>query len=247
VSAVVLGVARRPSGRGGSSRAIGWAVVLGLVIAAMNWLFYLAIARIPLGVVVTIEFWGPLAVAVAGSRRAIDLAWVALAGLGIWVLGGGRLVADDAIGVALALAAGGGWALFILIGGRVAREWPGGRGLAISTGVAAAVIVPVAVAGGAVGELIADPGFLLAGAAVALFASVIPWTLELTAMRRVASATYGILMSLEPAVAAAFGTVLLGQGLSAADAAAIGMVVAASAGASRTSPRPSPVPGELEA
>jgi inner membrane transporter RhtA len=245
LSAVVLGVARRPSGRGRSARAVGWAIVLGLVLAAMNSLFYLAIARIPLGVVVTIEFWGPLAVAVAGSRRAVDLLWVVVAAIGIWALGGARLAADDAIGVGLALAAGGGWALFILVGGRVAREWPGGRGLAISTGVAAAVAVPIAIQGGAIRELAGDPGFLLAAAGVALFASIIPWTLELTAMRRVASATYGILMSLEPAVAAIFGTVLLGQGLAPGDAGAIGMVVAASVGASRTSRR-GPIPGELE-
>ncbi len=221
--------------------------MLGLVIAAMNSLFYIAIARIPLGVVVTIEFWGPLAVAVAGSRRPIDLAWVAMAAAGIWILGGGRLAADDALGVLIALATGGCWALFILLGGRVARDWPGGRGLAISTVVAATIVVPVAVIGGAATELAADPVLVLQGAAVALFASVVPWTLELTAMRRMSSATYGILMSLEPAVAAVLGAAVLGQGLPAAEIAAVGLVVGASTGASATSPAPPPVPGELEA
>jgi len=246
LSALVLVATRRPSGRGVSSRAIWWAILLGVDIAAMNSLFYLAIARIPLGVVVTLEFWGPLTVAVVGSRRPIDLAWVALAGVGIWLLGGGRLVANDALGVMLALAAGGCWALFVVVGGRVAREWPGGRGLAISVGVAALIVLPVAIAGGALPQLAADPLLLVGAAGVALFASIIPWTLELTAMRGMTSATYGILVSLEPAAAALMGMALIGQGLSTTDTAAIGLVVAASAGASRTSAGPPPVPGELE-
>jgi inner membrane transporter RhtA len=221
-------------------------VLLGVVIAAMNSLFYLAISLAPLGVVVTLEFWGPLAVAIAGSRRPLDLVWVALAAAGIWILGGGRLVADSGLGVLVALAAGGAWAVFILWGGRVARDFPGGRGLAISTAVAAAIVLPVALVGGAASELSADPILLAQGAVVALFASVVPWTLELMALRRISGATYGIVVSLEPAVAALLGAVVLGQGLPAAEAAAVGLVVAASAGASATSSPPPPVPGEIE-
>lgn len=221
-------------------------MLLGVVIAAMNSLFYLAISLAPLGVVVTLEFWGPLAVAIAGSRRPLDVVWVALAAAGIWILGGGRLVADSGLGVLVALAAGGAWAVFILWGGRVARDFPGGRGLAISTAVAAAIVVPVALVGGAASELSADPILLAQGAVVALFASVVPWTLELMALRRISGATYGIVVSLEPAVAALLGAVVLGQGLPAAEAAAVGLVVAASAGASAMSSPPPPVPGEIE-
>ncbi len=246
LSAIVLLVARRPVLAGAPSGAVRRALVLGLVIAAMNSLFYLAISLAPLAVVVTIEFWGPLAVAIAGSRRALDVAWVVMAASGIWILGGGRLVADDALGVALALAAGGCWALFILLGGRVARDFPGGRGLAISTAVAAAIVVPISLVQGGLGELRADPILLVQGAAVALFASVIPWTLELMALSRMTSATYGILVSLEPAVAAILGAAVLGQGLPAAEVAAVALVVGASAGASRTSAPPQPVPGEIE-
>ena len=245
LTAVVLLVARRPDIAGAPPGAVRRAVLLGLVIAAMNSLFYIAISRVPLGVVVTLEFWGPLTVAVAGSRRPVDLAWVAMSAVGIWILGGGRLVADDALGVVAALAAGGCWGLFIVLGGRVARDFPVGSGLAISTTAAALVVVPVAIASGAPAELAADPGLIVLGAAVALTSSLIPWILELTAMRRMASATYGILMSLEPAVATVFGAAVLGQALAPAELAAIGLVVGASAGASRTS-APAPVPGELE-
>jgi len=225
-------------------------VLLGVVIAVMNTAFYGALQRLPLGVVVTIEFWGPLAVAVAGSRRLVDLAWVAMAAGGIWILSGGRLVADDAIGIALALVAGAGWALFIVLGGRVSRDWPAARGLAISTGVAAAVVVPMALVSGELGVFVADPSLLVLGAGVAVFASVIPWSLELVAMGRMPSSTYGILMSLEPAVAAVLGALLLAQGLPPEELAAIALVIGASIGASREA-RPGPdtapvVPGELE-
>jgi inner membrane transporter RhtA len=238
----------RPPRRGAvSRRAWQYAIALGVVMAAMNSLFYVALSRIPLGVAVTIEFCGPLAVAIAGSRRLRDLAWVALAAVGIYLLAGGRLVADDAVGVLAAAGAGICWAAFILIGGRMARAWPDGRGLTVTLVSAAVVILPVALAAGAVGSIVAEPGVLLGGITLALFSGAIPYTLELLAMRRIPSSTYGVLMSLEPAVAAVVGLVLLGQVLTPAELLAIALVGAASAGASITARRLEVAPGELEA
>jgi inner membrane transporter RhtA len=246
VAAAVLVAFLRPVGRGATPGAIRRAALLGVVMVVMNSLFYAAIARTPLGVVVTIEFWGPLAVAVAGSRRPRDLLWVVMAATGIWLLGAERLTGGDPVGVILALIAGGCWALFIVIGVRVTHDWPASRGLAISTATAAAIAVPLAVAGGAVGELRADPALLVGGLVVGLFASVIPWVLEFQAMKAVTRATFGILMSLEPAVAAILGWLLLAQGLSQPEAAGVALVIGASAGASATGPALPEVPGELE-
>ncbi|MBM4409445.1 MAG: EamA family transporter, partial [Chloroflexi bacterium] len=142
-SAAILLVLRPPR-RAAGSEAWRLAILLGLVMAAMNTLFYLSISRIPLGVAVTLEFSGPLLVAVAGSRRPRDFVWVALAAVGIYLLAGARLTADDALGVAAALAAGACWAAFIVVGGRLARAWPDGRGLTVSLLTGTAVVVPLA-------------------------------------------------------------------------------------------------------
>jgi inner membrane transporter RhtA len=245
-SAALLLILRRPR-RGVVGRsAWRYAIALGVVMAVMNSLFYLSIARIPLGVAVTIEFWGPLTLAVAGSRRLIDVSWAVLAAAGIYLLTGGRLTADDALGVAAAFAAGGCWATFILIGGRLARAWPDGRGLTVTMSVASLIVVPAALLTGGLG-LLADPAVLAAGCAVALFSSTIPYTLELAAMRHTPSSTYGVLMSLEPAVAAVVGFVLLGQVLRPVDVVAIALVGVASAGSSLSARRLTVAPGELEA
>jgi len=245
--ALLLVALRRPRVRPSSRATVIATIALGVDIAAMNSLFYVAIARIPLGVVVAIEFWGPLAVAVFGSRRPRDLVWVALAAVGIWILTGGRLEADDAIGVGAALAAGAGWALFVILGSRVARGWPDGRGLAAAVSIAALVVLPVSLVGGGLAEIAASPGLILAGLVVAALASAIPWSLELAALRRLPNATYGVLISLEPAVAAILGAIFLAQALDAAEVVAIGVVVIASAGASRTARALEVAPGELEA
>jgi inner membrane transporter RhtA len=223
------------------------AIALGLDMAAMNSLFYAAIGRIPLGVAVTVEFWGPLAVAVLGSRRPRDLVWAPLAAVGIWLLAGGRFAADDLLGIAAAFAAGGCWALFILIGGRMSRAWPDGRGLTVTIATASLIVGPVALAAGVVGAVMADPGLLIGGLVVALLSTIVPYTLELAAMRRIPSATYGVLMSLEPAVAATVGFLLLGQVLDAGELVAIVLVAIASAGASITARHFEVIQGELEA
>jgi len=214
--------------------------------AAMNTLFYLSISRIPLGVAVTLEFSGPLLVAVAGSRRPRDFVWVALAAVGIYLLAGARLTADDALGVAAALAAGACWAAFIVVGGRLARAWPDGRGLTVSLLTGTAVVVPLALVLGGVASLFADPRAIAGGFVVAVLSSALPYSLELAALKRIASAAYGVLMSLEPGIAALVGFALLGQALGWRDVAGIMLVATASAGVSWSSRRQIVAPGELE-
>jgi inner membrane transporter RhtA len=215
----------RPRVRGRPGRDLPLAAAFGITLGLMNLCIYEAMDRIPLGIAVTIEFWGPLAVAVAGSRRPLDLLWVALAATGIVLLadpGGGSL---DPAGIAFALAAGGLWAAYILLSVRTGRVFPGGSGLAIAMVFGALVTLPV----GAGPELLA-PEMLAAGAVVALASSVIPYSLELEALRRLPARVFGVLMSLEPAVAALAGLVVLGQALGGRDWLAIALVVVASAG-----------------
>ena len=245
--AAMLVVFQRARVRGVSRAALASCLVLGVILAAMNALFYVAISRIPLGVAVTIEFSGPLTVAVLGSRRWLDLVWVAMAGAGIYVLAGGRLQAADLVGVAASLGAGICWGLYIVTGRRVAREWPDGRGLTLAMVVAAVLIVPVALVGSDVRPLLAAPAALAGGVAIALFSSAIPYTAEIAALRRLPAATFGVLMSIEPAIAAAVGFLLLGQVLHGEDLAAIAFVALASAGASLSARHFAATPGELEA
>ena len=217
----------------------------GLTLAVMNFSIYQAFSRIPLGIAVTIEFLGPLAVAVATSRRLIDLLWVALAGAGIVLLTGtGNPAGDghgiDLVGLAFALLAGASWAAYIILSRATGRRFPGASGLTIAMLVAAVVIVPVGVTAGR-GALL-RPGILATGLAIGLLSSIIPYTLELEALRRVPARVFGIWMSLEPAVAALVGLVMLGQALAVSEWAAIVCVMVACAGAARGSARPSQAP-----
>jgi inner membrane transporter RhtA len=245
-SAALLLALRPPNLRSVPRAAWISAVLLGVDLALMNSVFYFSLSRIPLAVAVTIEFWGPLAVAVVGSRRARDFAWIVLAAVAIYILTGGRLVADDALGVAAAFAAGAFWALYIPIGASVAREWPDGRGLSLAMLVAAVLSFSLAAATGVIGQALASPALIVGGLVIALFSSAIPYSLEIAALDRIPASTFGVLMSVEPAIAAVVGFIVLGEALSAAEIVAIGMVVVASAGAS-LSARSLPVtPGELE-
>ena len=236
--ALILGAIWRPGLPGRGDVALRDAVLLGLVLAGMNLSFYAALDRIPLGITVTLEFTGPLGIAIAGSRRASDLVWVGLAAGGIVLLSPlhGSL---DTLGVAFALLAGCFWAAYIVLAARVGRAFPGGRGLALAMVVATLALIPVGVAGG--GEALGDPRLLAIGLAVAVLSSAIPYSLELEALRRIRQGTFGVLMSLEPAVGALVGLVALGQELSASEAIAIALVVAASAGALGTARAPAPV------
>jgi inner membrane transporter RhtA len=230
-AAVVLLAISRPSPRGRSRHDLVLVAVFGLVLAFMNLSFYASLDRIPLGAAVTFEFVGPLGVAVAGSRRAVDLVWVVLAAAGILLLsdlGAGGL---DGLGIALALLAGAFWAGYILLSARIGQRYEGADGLALAMVVGTAVLVPLGVAD-AGGELLV-PWILAAGAAVAVLSSAIPYALEMEALRRLPTGVFGVLMSLEPGMAALAGYVLLGEGLVAGEIVAILLVVAASAGASR--------------
>jgi inner membrane transporter RhtA len=231
LAALVLALIWRPGVAGLGRREILLAVLFGLTLAGMNLAFYSALDRIPLGITVTLEFVGPLGVAVAGSRGALDLLWVGLAAAGILLLsdfGSGDL---DRVGVALALLAGCLWAAYILLSARVGRVFPGGSGLALAMLVAAALLFPVGVADAGADLLV--PWILAAGGAVAILSSAIPYSLELEALRRMPAGVFGVLMSLEPAVAALAGFVVLGEDLVARELVAILLVVAASAGAAR--------------
>jgi inner membrane transporter RhtA len=226
IAAVVLVAIWRPRVRGHPVADLRVAALFGVSLGLMNTCIYEAMDRIPLGIAVTIEFWGPLAVAVAGSRRALDLLWVALAATGILLLadpGGGSV---DAAGIAFAFAAGGLWAAYIVLAARTGRVFPGGSGLAIAMVVGALVTLPAGA-----GEDLLAPEILAAAAVVALGSSVIPYSLDLEALRRLPARVFGVLMSLEPAVAALAGLIVLGQALGGIEWLAIALVVVASAGA----------------
>jgi inner membrane transporter RhtA len=218
----------RPRFRGRTRRELGLVLALGVVLACMNNSFYEALDRIPLGVAVTIEFLGPLAVAVISSRRRLDFAWIALAAGGIALLAdpGGHL---DALGVVLAAVAAVFWGVYILLGVRVGKVWSGASGLAVAMVVGAALSVPAGVATGR-GNLL-HLHVLAFGLVVALACSAVPWSLEIEAMRRLPTHVFGVLMSIEPAVAALSGLVVLGERLTWRVATSIVLVVAASAGA----------------
>lgn len=230
-AALVLAALWRPGLRRWSRADLALAAVFGVALAGMNLSFYAAIDRVPLGVAVTLEFSGPLAVALLGSRRPLDLVWTGLAAAGIVLLadpGGGGA---DPVGVALALTAGACWGAYILLSQRAGRAFPGGTGLAIAMSFGALLLLPVGV-GGAGSDLL-QPGLLAVGAAVALLSSALPYSLELEALRRLPAQVFGVMMSLEPAVAALVGLVVLGEVLGARELVAILLVVAATAGAMR--------------
>ncbi|MBD0290145.1 MAG: EamA family transporter [Thermoleophilia bacterium] len=210
-----------------------WAFGLGVALAAVNSLFYLAIARVPLGVAVTVEFLGPLSVAVLGSRRRLDFVWIVLAAAGVVLLASPTVDVDHA-GLGLALAAGVFWASYILLGKRLAATWSLQRGLAVSMALAAVLTAPLGIASG--GSDLLSARLLALGLAVAILASVVPYALELAALRRLRTSTFGILMSLGPAVAALVGAVFLSQTLGPLELLAIAFVVVASIGANRSAP-----------
>ena len=236
-AAIVLCAIWRPEPRAHSARDLRLAVAFGLVFAFMNLTFYEAIDRIDLGVAVTLEFIGPLGVALAGSRTRLDVLWAALAAAGVILLGG--VGASDLTGVIFALVAGALWASYILLNARVGQTFSGGGGLAMAMAIGALPLLPIGIAD-AGGDLL-RPGLLVVALGVAVLSSVIPYSLELEALRRIRPHVFGVLMSLEPAVAALAGLALIGQNLSALDVVAIALVVTASAGATRGARTPAPV------
>ncbi|MGW1593495.1 EamA family transporter [Streptomyces sp. NPDC002343] len=231
-AAIVLLLVCRPRLRGHSRADWGTVVVFGVAMGAMNGLFYEAVDRIPLGPAVTLEVLGPLALSVLASRRAINALWAGLALAGVFLLGGGGFGELDPIGVAFAVGAGAMWAAYIIFSARTGRRFPQADGLALAMAVAALLFLPLGIA--EAGTRLLDPTTIALGSAVAVLSSVLPYTLELLALRRLPASTFAILMSLEPAIAATAGFLVLGQSLAPAQAAAIALVIAASIGAVRT-------------
>ena len=232
-STLVLLAIARPSARGRSRT--DWLVVAGFgaSLGLMNWAIYQSFSRIPLGIAVTIEFIGPLTLAVVGSRKARDLVWVALAAIGVVLLG--FEPADlDAAGVAFALLAGVAWASYILLSAQTGQRWPGFDGLAIASAFATPAAHRARDRVG--GTALLDPHVLLIGALVGVLSSVIPYSCELVALRSLAPSVFGILMSLEPAAAALAAIVVLNELLSPIQWLAVACVVVASVGATRSRP-----------
>lgn len=238
LSAIMLWLAFRPS----LSRLTRgqWRVLVpyGVVLGAMNLIFYLALQRIPLGLAVTLEFVGPLALAVFGSHRPLDLLWALLAGLGIVLLSPWHRSALDMPGMLLALVAGGLWAAYIVLGGRASKLLPAGASVAVGMLFASLAILPFSLADGLLGRL--TPVLFAQGLAVAVLSSAVPFTLEMMALRVLPGRTFGILMSLEPAVAALSGYVFLREMLTPTQWLALVLVSAASAGTTLTARTVSP-------
>jgi len=233
---VVLMAVWRPRLAGRHSRQLALAAVFGVVLAAMNLSFYEALDRIPLGIAVALEFVGPLTVALLGSRRRLDLVWVLLAAAGIALLTRGGTNGLDALGVGFALLAGVFWGIYILLNARLGRSFEGGTGLALAMCVGTLLVVPFGVAE-AGSDLLSGEALLL-GAAVGVLSSAIPYSLEVEALRRIAPAVFGVLMSIEPAMAALAGYLVLGQHLGGRALAGIALVIIASVGAARRGGEP---------
>ncbi|MGB6425703.1 MAG: EamA family transporter [Solirubrobacterales bacterium] len=227
-AAVLLAIWRPVAGslRGAPLRDV---LAFGLVLAGMNCFFFLALDRLPLGIAVALEFTGPLGVAIASSRRPRDLLWAGLATTGILLLAPGIGGGLDLLGALFALTAGGFWAAYILLSARVGRGPVGRPGLAVAMGFATLLLLPIGLADGG-GELL-DPRLLAIGVAIAMLSSAIPYVVEMEALRRLPPGTFGVLLSMEPAFAALVGFVALSQSLPARELLAIGLIVAASAGA----------------
>src|SRR6478735_8250752 len=204
-AALVLMLVFRPDPRRYDLNALRWVLIFGVTLGLMNLTFYLALGRLDLGVAVTIEFIGPLAVAVFGSRRRLDLVWAALAAVGI-----------------------------VLLAKRAGRLFPGADGVAMAMVIA--VLIPLVPGIAEAGTTLLEPQWLALGCAVGILSSAIPYSLETEALRRIPASVFGVLMSMEPAVAALAGFVVLGQDLGARELVAIGLVVAASAGVSIVTP-----------
>ncbi|WP_157247590.1 EamA family transporter [Nonomuraea typhae] len=232
-AALIIATFARPRLRGMTMRDWAVGVGFGAILAIMNLTFYEALARLPMGIAVAIEFLGPLGVAVAASRRRLDLVWVLLAGGGVALMAPwGQSASVSWVGIAFALVAGVCWAGYILLAAAAGRRFSGTTGLSFAMMVAVILIAPVGVTTG--GADLLQPELLLIGLGVGLLSSVIPYSLELQALRRMPKHVFGILMSLEPAVAAVIGLAILGEILNVREWAAIICIVAASLGATRT-------------
>jgi inner membrane transporter RhtA len=240
--AVALWVAARPQLRSRPWSELRLVVALGLVLVTMNVSFYESIDRIPLGIAVTVEFLGPLAVATIASRRKLDLVWVALAGIGVALLAGGATSDVHTLGLVLAALAGFCWALYIMLSVPVGRLFPGASGLAPAMLLGALLITPWGIV--SAGSSLRDPQVVGAAAGVGLLSSALPWSLELEALRRLPTNVFGVVLALEPVIAALMGSLFLHEHLGGRAWLAIALVVVASAGAALEITRPRTEPPE---
>lgn len=210
----------------------------GISLGAMNYMFYLSIQRIPLGIAVALEFTGPLALALFSSRRPVDFIWVILAVFGLWfLLPLGQDVAHvDLTGALLALGAGAGWAVYILSGQRAGAEH-GPATVAMGSLIAAVIFVPLGVLQS--GDLLWHWSLLPLGLAIAVLSTALPYSLEMIALTRLPTRTFGTLMSLEPGLAAISGIIFLGETLTATQTLALGAIIVASMGSTLTMRRDS--------
>ena len=237
LSALILLLWRRPWRR--SNRKGDWRVLwgYGLAMGAMNLVFYLSLRTIPLGIAVALEFTGPLALAMAGSRRLIDFVWIALVigGLALLLPLHGQMQALDPIGVMYALLAGVGWVLYIVLGKRTGAAY-GADAVTLGTSIGALLAIPFGVAHA--GTALLSPTLLPYALGVAFLSSALPYSLEMISMTRLPARTFSTLLSLEPAVAAMAGVLLLGERLTALQWLAIGAIIVASAGTALSVQRP---------
>ncbi|SJZ63440.1 EamA family transporter [Sediminibacterium ginsengisoli] len=233
LSCIILLAIFRPNLRKLTAQQWKAVVPYGLALGTMNLVFYLALERIPLGIAVTLEFVGPLVLAVTGSRKLQDLLWVVMAAAGIVLIAPWSIAGNiDMVGALLALLAGTLWAFYIVLGGRVSRVLPGGAAVSIGMIFATLVVLPFGIAGGGLTQL--TPVLLLAGAGVAILSGALPYSLEMQALRQLPARTFSILMSLEPAVASVFSFLFLNEHFSFSEWLAVILIVAASAGAAIT-------------
>jgi len=232
LSVIILVIFNRPNLRNLTTAQWRNVALYGLTLGAMNIIFYMAIARIPLGLGVALEFIGPLTLALTSSKHMIDLLWVLLAATGIALIAPWRNNGLDIIGILLALLAGSLWAAYILLGGRLSQMMDGGKAVTIGMIFASLLVLPISIGDGLLIRL--RPVMLLPGFALALLSSAIPFTLEMHAMRKIPARTFSILMSLEPAVAAFSGLFFLHEHLSFYEWLAVALIIVASAGATLT-------------
>ena len=228
IAAVLMLVILRPAVRTWSRKAWRAAALLGVAMAGMNVVFYLSLKTVPLGVAVTVEYLGPLLLALVQTRRWIDLMWALLAGAGVALLGLDTSSGIPLTGLLLAFLAGVFWVSYILASSHIGTVVPGVNGLAVALAISAVIVLPVGWSGAS--EAFSDPSLLLVAAVVAVLSSVIPYGLELTALRRLPTRVFGVLMSLQPAAAAIAGLLILDQRLGAREIVALVLVSAASTG-----------------
>jgi inner membrane transporter RhtA len=232
LAAVLLLLIYRPHFRQYRFRDYGLVSLMGVALAGMGLAFYGAIDRIPLGLASTIEFVGPLGIALLGSRRLLDLVWVLIAAAGVVLLSPIGGVAVDPIGIALALLSAGCWATYILASIPVGRTFSAGTGLALAIAAATILLAPIGIT--QTGTALLNPMVLMTGMAVACLGNVVPYSLEFAALKRVPPRIFGILMSIEPAIAALVGLLFLGEHLGLQEVAAIGLVSLAAIGVTLT-------------